>query len=63
MKSLKQIQIENMKKAMQIRDELFDLANAFAGEETGGVAVELHRACNAILTARNLLKNKGIKVE
>ena len=37
-----------MKEALEIRNRLFDIANAFAGEETGGVAVGLHGACNEI---------------
>ena len=43
---------KNMKRAMEIRAELFDLANSFAGERTGIIAVQLHGACNEILRAK-----------
>ena len=37
-----------MKEALEIRLRLFDIANAFAGDETGETAIEFHQACNAI---------------
>ena len=42
---------EFMAEAMEIRSRLFDIANAFSGDETGTVAVLLHGACNEILWA------------
>ena len=42
--------------ALEIYKELFDLANSYAGNETGCVAVKLHEACNSILEANDLLK-------
>lgn len=42
----------NMRRAEQLRDELFDLANSFAGDAFGIVAVQLHAACNAVHRAR-----------
>ena len=46
-------------RAMELRNELFDIANSFAGEETGYVAVLLHGACNHILWAKQALPNKS----
>jgi hypothetical protein len=40
---------------MELREELFDLANSFAGDVTGEVAVQLHTACNYIVWAENTL--------
>lgn len=44
-----------MARAMELREELFDLANSFAGDVTGEVAVQLHTACNYIVWAENTL--------
>jgi hypothetical protein len=41
--------------AMQLRNELFTLANGFAGDKYGLVAVYLHQACNKILAANQML--------
>ena len=41
---------------MELRSELFDLANSFAGEETGTAATILHEACNNILRAKSWLE-------
>lgn len=43
---------------MELRNELFDIANSYAGDETGSAAVSLHNACNAILRAKNYLEKK-----
>ena len=48
----------NMGEAMELRSRLFDLANSFAGAETGDVAVMLHQACNCILFAKQELERK-----
>ena len=40
-----------MKEVLEIRSKLFDIANAFSGEETGNVAVAIHQACNQISMA------------
>ena len=47
---------QNIARAMELRDELFTLANTFAGEETGDVAIRLHEACNYILRAKLLFE-------
>lgn len=46
----------NMKRAFELRSELFDLANSFAGNERGEVAVTLHHACNLIAQAGKKVK-------
>lgn len=46
-----------IERAMELRKELFDLANSFAGDETGHVAVLLHGACNHILWAKQVMPN------
>lgn len=43
-------------RAMQLRLELFDIANSYAGDKTGHAAVMLHEACNFILRAEQALK-------
>ncbi len=45
-----------------LRDEIFDLANSFAGDKTGVVAGELHEASNRITKSVRML-NEGIKPE
>jgi hypothetical protein len=45
-----------MARATDLAGELFDLANSFAGDETGDVAVLLHCACNDIHRARMQLE-------
>ena len=45
---------KNMKRAQELYSELFDIANSFAGDETGSIAVNLHEACNSILRAYEL---------
>lgn len=47
---------ELMTEAMQIRDRLFDIANAFAGNETGDVAIYLHESCNWVVRAKDLFE-------
>jgi hypothetical protein len=44
-----------IEKAINMRRELFDLANSFAGDELGEVAIYLHEACNNILRAEKAL--------
>ena len=44
-----------IERALELRSELFDIANSFSGEETGNVAILLHEACNLIVTAECLL--------
>jgi len=46
---------ERIDRAMELRDELFDLANSFAGDKTGTAAVLLHESCNGILRAKKWL--------
>ena len=46
---------ERIDRAMEIRDELFQLANSFAGDETGHVAMELHQSVNCISRAKLLI--------
>ena len=48
---MSQAHTETLEKAELIRHELYDMANSFAGDEYGTVAVMLHRACNHILYA------------
>ena len=40
----------------EMQSELFDLANSFAGEQTGTVAAELHESCNRISNSIRMLK-------
>ena len=47
-----------MKRAFELRDELYDLANKFAREDKGNVAGQLHEACNCILRANNILNGQ-----
>ena len=49
---------EQMERAWALRDELFDIANDFAGDETGDVAVMLHCACNDITRAKQQLERQ-----
>ena len=44
-----------LKRAFELRCELFDIANSLAGEKTGDAAVLLHKAANHILYANNVL--------
>lgn len=39
-----------------IREILFNMANSYAGNETGHIAVMLHESCNWILRATEQLK-------
>jgi len=48
---------ERMKRALEIRKELFTIANSFGGNETGTIAIYLHEACNYILRANELLES------
>jgi len=41
----------------ELRSELFDIANAFAKEKQGVIAVELHESCNCILRALEMLEH------
>ena len=50
--------MERIKRAMELRSELFDIANSFSGKKTGYIAVILHQACNKILEAVEKLKDK-----
>lgn len=45
-----------IERMMEIHKELFDIANSYAGDKTGVVAVKLHEACNSILEANDILK-------
>ncbi len=54
-----QKKIDNMKRAMELRQELFSLANSFAGDETGHIAVLLHNSCNCILWAYEEFNPEG----
>ena len=51
--------IERLKK---ISDELFTLANSFAGEKTGTAAGEIHKSCGTLSNAVRMLEN-GITLE
>ena len=44
-----------------IHSELFDIANSYAGDKTGNVAVALHVAASLINIAKQELANKGSK--
>ena len=43
-----------MQEALNIRNRLYEIANLFAGEETGSVAVMLHGACNHVVYASQM---------
>lgn len=44
-----------IEKAMEMRNCLFNIANAFSGDETGHIAIILHEACNLIMRAKKEL--------
>jgi len=46
----------------EIHDELHAMANTFAGNVTGGIAIELHQIANRIYKARRMMK-EGITGE
>lgn len=46
---------KRMEEALELRKQLFDLANDFALDGYGIVAVELHQSCNKILHAKRML--------
>lgn len=48
-------------RAMELRSELFEIANSFAGDETGDVAVMLHESCNCIFRAKEVLATPKIR--
>ena len=50
---------KRLERINEIRDELFDMANSFAGDKTGAVAVELHGACNKMGRAVQMIE-RGI---
>ena len=45
-----------IERALEIRTELFDIANSYAGKEHGHAAGILHEACNCILRADRAIK-------
>ena len=50
-----------MEEVKKMRLRLFTIANAFAGDETGWVAVSLHGACNEILRAWKTFDPEGFE--
>jgi hypothetical protein len=48
-------QEDKVKRLKEIKSELHDLANSFAGDETGTTAVYLHESANIIRTALKVL--------
>ena len=49
---------KRIQRILEIRKELFDIANSYSGYETGTAAIYLHESCNCILFAyKYLLKN------
>jgi len=48
-------EMQKVSRMMELREELFNLANSFAGNETGVAAVLLHESCNNILRAKKWL--------
>jgi hypothetical protein len=49
---------EKIEVLLVIREMLFNMANSYAGEETGHIAVMLHESCNWILRATHSLEQK-----
>ena len=49
---------ERMKRLDVIVDELFIMANSFAGDETGSVATYLHESVNSIWSAQKIFKGE-----
>lgn len=45
-----------IERALELRKELFNIANSYSGDKTGLVAVTLHWGCNKILEASELLE-------
>ena len=55
---LRPVQLKKgIERAMELREELFKIANSFGGDTTGVVAVILHGACNSIVKAGRLLNS------
>lgn len=42
---------------IELRSEIGDIANSFAGDKTGPIAFELHSACNRMFAAMEMLEN------
>lgn len=51
--SKQQLDIEQLDK---IHSDLFDMANSYAGDATGGLAVQIHHAANQVLKIKNNLQ-------
>lgn len=49
---------EKLKRMEELSHELFDMANSFAGDETGTVGVYLHEACNNVWKAMKVLNGE-----
>ena len=51
-------------KIKKMRMDLFNIANSFAGDETGHVAVTLHQACNEMLYAIRMMdeEDEGVHI-
>jgi hypothetical protein len=48
----KHISDAGITRAMEIREELFTIANSYGGDISGDIAVILHQACNEIARAK-----------
>lgn len=49
---------QNIDRALELRIELFDIANAFAVSKHGNIAVMLHESCNYIIRAGKITDNQ-----
>ncbi len=52
----KHINLFNQRRLEEIRAELFTMANSYAGDEYGHIAIRLHHICNKILETNKKMK-------
>jgi len=54
---------KRIQRILEIRKELFDIANSYAGDETGTAAIYLHESCNCILSAHEYLLTNNCQLQ
>ncbi len=52
----KEINSRNRTRLSEIRDELFDIANSYAGDEHGHIACRLHGISNSVYNIRDIME-------
>jgi hypothetical protein len=54
--------MKNIERVMEIREELFGIANEYAVNGSGDIAILLHQACNYVLYAKDqLTENQKVR--